>query len=163
MKVNKEMIYKFFKQLYGLKIRNIKQGHGSFVEMDFGDKDIFISIKTNKGVEKLKRGEWHLWITMCSWRIDEKSMPLAGCEDSRKTIEKALKKIENKKLINIDVLSNAYDMKLEFENSITFFLFSIYTEKSSEAEQWMLFTPDKKVLLAGPGKILQYIESGKSV
>ena len=68
MKANKEKIHSLFKQIYGLKSRNVKQGHGSFVTMDFGDKDIFPTIKTNKGIKKLKRGEWYFWITS-SWHL----------------------------------------------------------------------------------------------
>ena len=54
-------------------------------------------------------------------------------------------------------------MKIEFENRITMNLFSIYTEKDSDAEQWLLFTPERKVLSVGPGTILTYEDSGSTL
>jgi len=149
-----------FAKIIGLKARNVLLGYGSFITMDFG-KDIIIEVETNKGIDKFPRGEWHLWIYMTAWRIDEKMMPIAGCEDSRVTIEKALKKIENKKLINVDIRNHAFDMKIEFENDIIINLFTLYTEKDSDSENWMLFTPEKKVLAVGPGSFLEYKKSGK--
>ena len=160
MKQNRKMAYNLLNKIVGLKARNVKQGHGSFISLEFG-KDIEYEsiIKGKKEIKK--RGEWYLWVTMCSWRIDERSFPLAGCEDSRDTIKKALKQLENKKLTNIEILSNAFDMKLEFNNSINFFLFSIYTEKESDVEHWILFTPDRKSLIAGPSTMLKYENSGE--
>ncbi|NGX32166.1 MAG: hypothetical protein K1060chlam4_00207 [Candidatus Anoxychlamydiales bacterium] len=160
--MKEKKIKKIFKQMIGLRVRNVKQGHGSFLTMDFGE-DIYPKLETNKGIKILKRGEWYLWIHMCSWRIDEKLKPIAGCEDSRNTIERALKKIENEKLMSIEILTLAYDMQIKFENEITINLFSIYTEKESEAEQWMLFTPENKVFSAGPGEIVTYEDAGATL
>ncbi len=160
MKAKKELIYKHFKQMYGLKAKNVKQGHGSFITMEFG-KELEFEITIRGKVERETRGEWYFWIQMCSWRIDENFNPIAGCEDSRETIEKALKKIENKKLANIEILNNAFDMKVEFENSIIINLFSIYTEEEDDGENWMLFTPERKVLAVGPGQQIDYRSSGE--
>ena len=160
MKSNEEMIDTFFTQIKGLKARNVKQGHGSFITMEFG-KELECEITIRGKVERETRGEWYFWIQMCSWRIDEKLFPIAGCEDSRETIEKALKKIENKKLINIEILNAAYDMKIEFENEIIMNLFSIYTEKDSSSENWILFTPEKKALSACLGGQMIYEKSGE--
>ncbi len=160
MKSNIEIIDYYFKQICGLKVRNLKQGHGSFLTMEFG-KDLEYEIKIREKIEKEKRGEWYFWIYMNAWRIDDNFKPIAGCEDSRKTIKKALKKIENQKLINIEILNPAYDMKIEFNNSIIINLFSIYTEDESDSENWMLFTPEKKVLAVGPGFKIDYRDSGE--
>jgi hypothetical protein len=59
-------------KIQGLKADNIKLGYGSFLTIDFGEP-IEINIKTKKGIEKFTRGEWHLWIYMCAWRIGEYS------------------------------------------------------------------------------------------
>lgn len=160
MKSNVEIINSYFKQIYGLKVRNIKQGHGSFLTMEFG-KDLKYEVKVQGKIEKEKRGEWYFWIYMSAWRIDDHFKPIAGCEDSRSRIINALKKIETQKLINIEILNPAYDMKIEFENSIIINLFSIYTEDENDSENWLLFTPEKKVLSTGPGNKLKYKNSGE--
>ena len=56
MKLKKEMIYKFFKQTYGLKAENVKQGHGSFIAMEFG-KDLEFDVTIRGKVERKRRGE----------------------------------------------------------------------------------------------------------
>lgn len=160
MKSKEKMIYEFFEQIYGLKVRNLKQGHGSFLTMEFG-KDLEYETKIRGKIEKEKRGEWYFWIYMNAWRIDENLKPIAGCEDSRKIIEKALEKIENQKLLHVEVLNEVFDMKIEFENSIIINLFSIYTTDDHDSENWMLFTPEKKVLAVGPGFKIDYRDSGE--
>ena len=158
--MKEKRINKFFKQMIGLRVRNVKQGHGSFLTMEFG-KEFEYEIKVHGKIEKEKRGEWYFWIYMSAWRIDDNLKPIAGCEDSRKIIEKALKKIENQKLMNVKILNAAHDMKIEFENSVIINLFSIYTEDESDSENWMLFTPERKVLSVGPGGKLKYESSGE--
>jgi hypothetical protein len=160
MNTNEHKILFFFEKIYDLKVRNIKQGHGSFLTMEFG-KELEYEIIEYEKIKKERRGEWYFWIQMCSWRIDENLIPIAGCEDSRETIENALKKIENKKLKKVEVLNPAFDMKIEFEKGVLINLFSIYTEEDQDLENWILFTPEKKTLTANPGGQLIYESSGE--
>lgn len=123
--------------------------------MDFG-KDLLLK-EIIKGKESLyTQGEWHFWIYMCAWRIDQNEEPLIGANDDRKDIVKKLKFLENKKLLDVSILNAAFDTLFVFENRISLHLFSFNT---LEDEQWMLFTPDKKVFTAGPGKNWSYENS----
>jgi hypothetical protein len=159
MNLKEKIIYKLFQQIYNLAAKKAKKGHGSSLTIEFGN-ELEYEIKLRGKLEKKKRREWQFWIYMSAWRIDENLIPIAGCEDSIEIIEKALKKIENKKLISVKVLNPAFDMKIEFENSIIINLFTIYTNES-DSENWMLFTPERKVLTAGPGGQLIYESSGE--
>lgn len=132
-------------------------GYGTFITMDFG-KDIEIVFNTKKGIEKFTRGEWHLWINDCAWRIDKEGKPIIGSNDDRKKINKKILILKNKILKNIEILSNIFDAKISFEKGIELTLFANTTE---EAEHWMLFTPDRKVLTAGPGTKISYKLSNK--
>ena len=126
----------YLKSLLGQNVKNIQQGHGSFLTMEF------------------TKPKWYLWVYMCSWEIKIKNEVLAHSEDERDTIEKALQQIEGKTLIRAEILSSAYDMQLEFENEIILSLISNNNEGGNE--QWMLFTPDNYVLTAGPNEKISY-------
>lgn len=47
------------------------------------------------------------------------------------------------------MLSETFDMVLEFDSEIYFYIMS--DNRVGDSEQWNLFTPEKKVLVAGPG------------
>ena len=80
---------------------------------------------------------------------------MVGCEDDRSKIESIIKEIENKTLMNFDVLFPSLDAVLQFENEIVSGLFSVISEDDEGGSQhWMLFMPNEKVLVAGPGTYL---------
>jgi len=158
MKDGKQIATNLFSQFCGEKARNIKLGHGSFITMDFGD-DVTVEVKTNRGIRKSTRGEWHLWIYMCAWRLDKDDLPLVGANDDRESITKELLILENNKILKTSVLNNAFDVLLEFEDNIKLSLFSFFVKNN---EQWMLYTPDHKVFCAGPGVSWTYESSSKS-
>jgi hypothetical protein len=135
----------------GLKAYNVKLGHGSFLTIDFG-KPIEISVKTKKGIEKFTRGEWHLWVYMCAWRIDKDDRALVGSSDPREKIESVLKKIDGEELISFE-LKRSLDAVLVFSGKYELRMFNINTE---DQDQWMIYTPDKNVLTVGPGNKCSY-------
>jgi hypothetical protein len=101
-------------------------------------------------------GEWHLWIYDCAWRLDEGNTVLVASEDERSKIERAIQCIEGRILTSVVVVPPALETSFDFENKIVLHLFPIYTEN---VEHWMLFTPEKKVLVIGPGTNWSYDES----
>jgi hypothetical protein len=148
----KELILNNFNNIIGKSARNVKLGYGSFVTIDFGN-DIETVIDTKKGKRTSVRGEWHLWLYMCAWRIDKDNEPLIGNEDEKEIISKELEKVEGKKLLEFNLINNAFDMKLKFSDSIDINLFS---NNVKDSKQWMLFTPDDYVLVAGPNTSLTF-------
>ena len=155
-----ELAVKLFTPLINQKVRTIQQGHGSFLTIGFG-ADIQYDILIRQKKETRTRPEWLLWVYMCFWSITNATGILADCENEREIIEKALKQIQGKKLLNIEVLSKTYDMKLEFEDAIVLSLFSNNAEDDNE--QWKLFTPDRQVLVAGPHEELSYRSSSLKI
>jgi hypothetical protein len=96
---------------------------------------------------------------MCAWRIDKGRVPVAGCEDSREKIEAFLSELSIRKLNKIEILNNAFDVSFIFEDDMELHLFSFYTK---EKKQWMLFTPENKTFIAGPGCEWSYHDSDKA-
>jgi len=153
-----ELAHSLFQKISGIKPTRIKLGHGSFITMDFG-RDIPQEIKTRNGPQTRYFGEWHLWVYMCAWRIDKNKKPFAGSEDTREKIENCLLELANRTLKKAEILNDAFDTKLLFDEDMELYLFSFYTE---EKEQWMLFTPDRKTFTAGPGCAWSYRDSDKA-
>ena len=132
--------------LVGEKAWKVQLGYGSFLTFDFGN---LLPEVPNVSIEQ---GEWHLWVYLCSWRIEEEGSFLVGCEDKRSKIAEDIKKIENKTLISFDVSFPTLDATLEFENGIVLKTFSVISEDNDgHGIHWMLFQPSRKVLVAGPG------------
>ena len=156
MNSGKELAESLFQKIIGIKPTRVKQGHGSFITIDFGH-DIPEQVKTRNGLITKYFGEWHLWVYMCAWRIDKDKKPLVGCEDSREKIENCLTELAQRQLNKVSILNDAFDAKLVFGEDIELHFFSFYTQ---EREQWLLFTPEQKVFRAGPGNEWSYHDSG---
>lgn len=142
-----------FNKIISLKVRDVQLGHGSFLTMGFG-KDLNVEVVIRKEKKITKRPEWFFWIYMCFWEIKINNEHLIGSDDDRDRIRQTLGHLENKKLLNIGLLSDSYDMELHFEDGVNLCLYANNDEDGNE--QWMLFTPDKKVLTAGPFENLTY-------
>jgi hypothetical protein len=152
-----ELIRDLFKQIKGLKPTRAKQGHGSFITIDFG-RDLSEEVKTRSGTKTRYYGEWRLWVYMCAWRIDINKKPCAGSEDSREKIENCLSELVQRELNEVIILNDAFDATFIFGDNVELHLFSFYTQ---DQEQWLLFTPEKKVFKAGPSNEWSYKDSNK--
>lgn len=134
-----------FAPLVGKKVWGVSLGVGSFVTFEFGPK-----IRTSAGSV---RGEWLLWIYCCAWRIERGSRVLAASEDDRPLMKKMVKLLTGKKLTRVAVTSLLMDTSFVFEGGLVLKTFGVY---SRDAEHWMLFTPEHKVLTIGPGTKASY-------
>jgi hypothetical protein len=144
-----------FFQFVGERARNVKLGHGSFITIDFG-KETTVEVRVKKGVSRSVRGEWHLWIMMSDWRLNQNKEPIFGSGDERDIINEKLSILEGKKFTSGKIINNSFDCLLEFEGNISLNLFSFYITDST---QWMLFTPQKKTFVAGPGSAWTFEDS----
>ncbi len=142
-------------QFVGEKARNVKLGHGSFITIDFG-KDTTVEVQTRKGVSESVRGEWHLWVVMSAWRLNRNKEPILGSGDERDVINEKLSVLEGRKYISGKIINNSFDCLLEFEENISLNLFSFYI---ADSRQWMLFTPQKRTFIAGPGSTWTFEDS----
>jgi hypothetical protein len=119
------------------KAWDVRLGVGSFITMNFGNPNP----KSNK--ENKISGEWYLWVYMCGWRLEKQNQFIAGCEDSRKKLEKDVKLMEGLAIKSIEILPYFGDTTIYFDQEVILRLFAIY---SQDDEIWQLFTPDGNVL-----------------
>lgn len=150
MSSNVKLSKTIIKDIIGKKAWGVKLGHGSFITIEFGHP------KSDGSIYSAIHGEWHLWVYLCSWRIERGDSFLVGCEDERSKIESVIKEIENKVLLKFDISFPSLDAVLEFEDEIYLSTFSIISEDDEGGGQhWMLFMPNDKVLVAGPGTYIE--------
>lgn len=148
---------KLFSELIGIKTTRVKLGHGSFITIDWG-KDIITHKKTNTKVHTFTFGEWHLWVYMCAWRLQQNNKPIIGANDDRELIAEHLSILKGKALVSVTISNESFDTVLQFEDNFQLLLFSFGVK---DDEQWMLYTPEKKTFTAGPGTSWEYEDSSK--
>ena len=147
-----KIVQEQFEKIVGLKPTRIKLGVGSFITFDFG-RDILQEIETRNGKKTISFGEWHLWVYMCAWRIDLPKKTFLASHDDRKVIEKKLTALNNKTVLKVSLLNNAFDLSVQFEDEYELRLFSVDT---IDGDQWLFYTPNGKVFTAGPGSTWSY-------
>ena len=131
--------------IVGNKAWNAKIGHGSFITIEFGRPLVSRNCESH--------GEWNLWVYMCSWRIEKDGNFLAGSGDSEENMTEAVKQIDGCRLTSFSVSSPFLDSILSFEQGIVLRLFSVYSDHddNESVQHWILYMPDNKVIVAGPG------------
>lgn len=112
----KQIIEKSFEQLKTLPCWGVKQGHGSFLTLEFGQPHLdIIESKTRKRRRITVHGDWHLWIYCCYWVIKDDGQTLAHCESEREEINQALQKIDGQMLRKITLGPEFACAEFEFE------------------------------------------------
>lgn len=129
-------------RVVGEKSWNARLGVGSFLTIEFGKEiDIIVNSTT------YQRGEWHLWLYGCVWRLEKNGRLLVGCEDSREDIEPHLVDYGDRRLRDFNI-SAFGDANLVFDKGLVLRVFIV---SSTETENWMLYTPEHQVLVSGSG------------
>ena len=111
-------------------------GHGSFLTLEFGAGAARDGGKPH--------GEWHLWLYMTAWRVDDGDRIAGASEDDRARMEDVARLLERQTLTALEVSAPSGDLTLRF-GATTLRTFAI----ESNAEQWMLYTPAGTVVRVG--------------
>lgn len=141
------------KPILGKKAWAVSLGIGSFVTMEFG------SPVSSLGKLKYPCGEWHLWITHCAWRLEKGNEVMAAAEDPRPKLQNAIQCMEGLALHSVHVTPPALETVFVFDDKVVLRLFPIYS--GEDYEHWMLYTPDRRVLVIGPGTSWTYQSSNE--
>lgn len=150
------LLNSLFDHLLNQPVRRVKLGHGSFLTLGFGP-DLQVEI-TKRGQKEIKlRPEWLLWTYMCLWNLEVDNSLIVSSDSERETIEKELPLLQDKKFLKAVLINPFFEIKLEFEDKITLSLFPDNSENDNI--QWRLYTPEKKVFVAGPLSQFSYEDS----
>jgi hypothetical protein len=144
-----------FAKLYGKPCWGVKQGHGSFLTIEFGKPHLEIRepIVARAGASKKVRaglarrgayvvGEWHLWIYCCAWEVLLNGGQLAHSESSNSRIMRAANFLNGQKLVRFSIAPRGTRCIFEFDLGGVLKTWPY----SRTDEQWLLYEPNGKVL-----------------
>jgi len=138
--------------ILGMKAWDVSLGYGSFVTTEFGSP-----IKPTDQ-SKYLRGEWHLWVKHSFWRLEQNNQVLVASEDNRKELAENLKIINGLQLNTFDINPITFETSLLFGDKVKLLVIPT-SYLQDEYEYWTFYTPERKVLIAGPGMEYQYKDS----
>ncbi len=133
-----------FRPLVGQKPWRVALGYGSFVTFEFGKKT------KQRGVE---HGIWHLWIYMCDWKLSKMGRTVADSEMSREEILHIVSQLEGRALREVRVSDDLRRTAFRFDGGLVLRC-AAYDDAKEDEEQWMLFMPNRKVLLNISGALV---------
>lgn len=112
----KSVIEDIFRPIYGKPCWNVEQGYASFLTLEFGEPQLRIQEPrkaSKQAPESLKRrwarrfvyvrGQWHLWLYLCNWKIIILGEEKASHRSSKRVIGKAAIEINGEKLVRVVV------------------------------------------------------------
>ncbi len=147
-------IVELFQPLIGVPSWNVKKGYGSFLTFEFGNPSIEIreprdvpnsSPRVRQIFARRRvtlRGQWHLWVYCCGWRIWIGKNELAFNESTDDEIARACSELDGQAIQ--DVICQPKFGRTRFVFDLGGILDTApYDEELSE--QWMLYLPDGNV------------------
>ena len=146
------IIQQSFDKLYGVPSWHVQQGFGSFLTFDFGtprqEIGSVINPEPNRPGSRLTRmvtirGDWHLWIFCCGWRIIQDGSVLATFESSRESISAACAALNGQALSEVGFQSERGECVFRFDLGG---MLSTAPYDEDLLEQWILYCPDSYVL-----------------
>jgi hypothetical protein len=134
------------RSLVGQRVSRAELGHGTFVDVDFGE------LRATVPPSRRSHGEWHLWVYSAPWRVDHRSKPLGGSLDDEKTMQSAIGALANLVLCDV-VFGSGLHWIFEFEDATSLHVFGA---SKLGSEHWILFTPDGQAVSVGPGDGIRF-------
>ena len=138
----------------------VRQGHGSFLTLEFGDPVLTVKPPRERPVflgeavpprllwrEAYVRGTWHLWIYCCEWSLTVGGAEMAHSESDDTTMARALGVLNGQALVRVEV--DAHDGSTEFAFDLGCSLTTQPAPPGSYSDpvrQWMLYQPSGQVL-----------------
>lgn len=158
---------KTFKRIYGEPCWDVKQGHGSFLTLEFGKPHIVVrepvaasktaSSRVRKSLARRRvypGGQWHLWIYCCDWEVLSRGRRVGDSSADAK-IQRAADFLNGQKLIRFSISLRKLQCLFEFDLGGTLKT-RPYDKKS---EQWLLYESSKKVLVLRADGRYKYVGS----
>lgn len=147
-----ETIEEIIDPLLGHTAWNVKLGVGSFITMEFGNRVI--------GAHGKPRGEWYLWTYCCGWYLEKPDGVFIGCQDPRDIIKQEITTLEGHILEVVVISATAFETNFVFDRGYVLHTFPL--NFIDPCKHWILFTPQEKVLVLGPGMNWSYESSSSN-
>jgi hypothetical protein len=150
-----EHIQAIIKPMFGFKPGKILLNSGSFLAIDCGKQRRY----GDRYGDKWTRYEWSIFITHAAWRLQTETQVITSCEDARDKLTVKIRALLGRALLAAEIAAPVLDTTLTFEGGLALRLFATYSRpylNSRLHNHWMLFTPNGKALVIGPGSEWSY-------
>lgn len=127
-----------------------KRGFATFLTFDFGDR-VPGRVRDH--------GEWHLWVYAGDWKLCGPKGSLATDQDDQAVIEEAIRPFNDKRLTRARVDPLTLKATFAFEQGLELDVGPNSDEETSDCDWWLLYTPEDRVLVVGPGSSWSYTSS----
>ena len=93
------------------------------------------------------------------WELVGPDGVLASEVDDHAVIDRAVKLFAGTQLVDVNIDASSLDTTFEFERGLRVHIGSNSDDLVPDADWWLLFTPDDRVLVVGPGPSWSYKSS----
>lgn len=151
------MIEDIFSPIYGKPCWHFQQGYGSFLTLEFGEPHLHIreprqaSEQASEKVRKIAalrsvyvRGDWHLWVYLCDWRIFSHEQLIADNNSKRRVIKQATAELDGQALVRVTV-SKLLISVFEFDLGGRLETIPNIEAHESTSDLWLLYEPSGDV------------------
>lgn len=145
MSASDERIQTFTEQLIGQTAWGVQLGWGSFLTFEFG---------TPMTEEGATRGEWHLWLRMCNWRVETQKEVMCCSGDEPAYIDGKVADCDWGTVRQISLERPGLDLEVVFSSGR---VLRAFISSSTEEDQWMLYGPNRMTLIAHGGGRHEYV------
>ena len=114
MKEDQKCVYDLFAQVISLRVHGFEIQSSSGLIINFSQDVNF--------TPKAENTPWYFWFYTTIWRLESSGQILIKNSDSPEKIQNELEKLRDKKLLEVEVPSDKYDVKLMFEKNLVFHL-----------------------------------------
>ena len=149
-----------FEAVLGLPAWSVAKGHGSFLDLHFGEPilsigeprlaPLFIEGAPSRTLRRKAtvHGQWHLWIYCCFWSVRLSGVQLAHCESDDITIARTMSLVNGQALTSVQVDPTHGRSSFNFDLGCVLDTWPAPdgTYEDEPVVQWMLFLPSGEVL-----------------
>jgi hypothetical protein len=130
-------------------------GSGSMVTLHCGEKIPIVSSppEAKKKLKFADKGEYCIFIQGCAWRLDHSKKMICTWRENEETIAVRMKYLEGLRIIGIDILNEANDLRIQFEEEYVLTLFCDQLGGSDAMNNYSIRFPGEW-LVFGPGNFI---------
>lgn len=138
-----------FAPLTGIPCWGVEQGHGSFLELNFGNPRLEVEEATYRiGNKQLPRriakvkGDWCLLFWCCNWHVELSEGERVTSESDREEITRVLSRLSGQKFQSLSINSGDQTSVFKFDLGATLATSNYipcYDDDGNPFDNWMLF------------------------
>ncbi len=113
MKEDQKRVYDLFTQVTSLRAHSFELQSNNGLIINFS-QNVKSKAKTQEDIP------WYFWFYTAIWKLELNNQILVTNSDSSEKIHSEMEKLKNKKLLEVNVPGDKYDVKMKFEGGFVF-------------------------------------------